>query len=671
MHGPNGNAATLRVDLRSQHDSMMPMLPSTVGFRAACLAVLIGLCAGSHSNGVEYHVAPSGDDAAAGTAAAPWRTLTHAAERAEAGDTVLVAAGVYAGPVRPARSGEEGRPIRFVASKDGRVEVSGARALTGWTRHEGNVWAAPISGKIDQVFVDRAIMTEARTPNSSGDPWRKNVLELERTADVITGAGLDQPEGHWVGATLWGLDARKQWVAQTTTVVASKPGELTVADKKAWWSAGKGFAILIGPLTLLDAPGEWAVQDEKLHLRLPGDGKPDDHLIEVVEQGFAFDLAERSHIEIEGFALRCASINFDKASHCIADGITAEYVSLQRNLKGGFNRDRGIEPGSEGLGIVLGGEHNILRNSHIAYGDGDGVSIFGKNNTVENCLIHDFDYSASDCAPVTMTGEGHVITRCTIYNGGRSILVHRKLTGGRITHNHLFNAGLICRDLGMTYTYQTDGKGTEIAWNRIHHNWAVRAGCVGIYLDDDSTGHRVHHNVVFQVNEAIAMNPPGSRRNLIINNTLLAFANSISMSTSRPQDMTGTIIRNNIFRGGVTPLAAMPNVTIDTNLERETDPKFVDAAQFDFRLSEGSPAIDAGVPVPDITAQVTGSAPDLGAHEFGVEPWETGCNLPAAREVKYPTEDLAPYRKSGWHPLNVVNRPPEPASPASAGADMP
>jgi hypothetical protein len=198
----------------------------------------------------------------------------------------------------------------------------------------------------------------------------------------------------------------------------------------------------------------------------------------------------------------------------------------------------------------------------------------------------------------------------------------------------------------MTYCYQTDGEGTQIAYNRIHHNFAPgNGGCVGIYLDDWSRNHVVHHNVVFQVNESIALNPPKSRGNRILNNTLSAFGRTISMSLKRPQDMTGTIIRNNIFRAEAMPVKHMPNVTIDTNLPPETDPLFV-AGRWDFRLQDTSPAIEAGQVLAPWTDGYVGEAPDLGAYEHGREPWTAGAGgagSPGLRDI-----DLRGRRKHEW-----------------------
>src|SRR5688500_1660733 len=56
----------------------------------------------------------AGNDDNAGTAAAPWRTLQHAANRVRAGDVITVRAGLYDG-FQLTTDGTEAAPIRFLA----------------------------------------------------------------------------------------------------------------------------------------------------------------------------------------------------------------------------------------------------------------------------------------------------------------------------------------------------------------------------------------------------------------------------------------------------------------------------------------------------------------------------------------------------------------------------
>ena len=255
-------------------------------------------------------------------------------------------------------------------------------------------------------------------------------------------------------------------------------------------------------------------------------------------------------------------------------------------------------------------------------------------------MVHDCNLSASDCAPLSVTGAGHAVTRCTMFNAGRSIIVHRYLTRGRIMHNHLYNAGLLSNDLGMTYTYHTDGDGTRIAYNLVHHNHGRAPGNVGIYLDDRSRNHVVDHNIVWQVSEAMAMNPPDSKGNLVLNNTLDGYNVSIGMSTRRPQDMTGSRIFNNIFCARIPK--ELPGAVVATNLTCDTSARFVNRPNADYMPCPDSPAVDAGVCVPPFTDGFAGAAPDLGALELGVERWQAGSRIPVSEWMLDPAWQVLP-----------------------------
>ncbi|MGY1773479.1 right-handed parallel beta-helix repeat-containing protein [Blastococcus sp. SYSU D00813] len=81
------------------------------------------------------HVAPTGDDAAAGTAAAPLRTVARALETAPDGATVVLAAGTYHERVTL----PEGRALTLQAAPGAEVWFDGTREVTGWVA-DGPVW---------------------------------------------------------------------------------------------------------------------------------------------------------------------------------------------------------------------------------------------------------------------------------------------------------------------------------------------------------------------------------------------------------------------------------------------------------------------------------------------------------------------------------------------------
>ena len=78
-----------------------------------------------------FVVAPNGNDAWAGSAAAPWRTLQKAADSVAEGATVLIRQGTYAGFILR-RSGTAGSPITFSAYPGEEPVIDGRNAVK-WT----------------------------------------------------------------------------------------------------------------------------------------------------------------------------------------------------------------------------------------------------------------------------------------------------------------------------------------------------------------------------------------------------------------------------------------------------------------------------------------------------------------------------------------------------------
>ncbi|MBQ0006097.1 MAG: DUF1565 domain-containing protein, partial [Alistipes sp.] len=102
---------------------------------------LICLCAGAS----EYHVSPTGSDAAAGNAQAPLKTINAAAQKAMPGDTVTVHTGIYREWVNPLFGGiDDSRRILYRAAEGELVEIKGSEPVSNWEKGNDGVWTAVI-----------------------------------------------------------------------------------------------------------------------------------------------------------------------------------------------------------------------------------------------------------------------------------------------------------------------------------------------------------------------------------------------------------------------------------------------------------------------------------------------------------------------------------------------
>ena len=592
-----------------------------------------------------YYVSPDGSDSNPGTLEKPFLSIQKAATVMVTGDTVFIRAGTYRETVRPASSGTAHEPITFEAFKDEVVIVSGADRIdkTSWVAHRSAVYRTPLLWTLgegrDQVFVDGRMMIEARWPNTSLDVSHPNnaISESGSFQEETRGQPLgsircpslpERPQDYWQGANIH-IALGPVWVQQTGSVHASKDHQLTFNFEKSndkLVPAARNPFYLSGKLGELDAPGEWYRDPDSatLYLWTPVGDSPALHHVEVKRRPYAFDLRSRSHIVVKGIRLFAATVITDHASERIVlDGLRARYLSHYTLVP-----RQPWKTGTEDTGVILMGRDNVLKNSRLAFSAGNGVTLLGQNNTVENCVIHDTNYTPTDAAGIFVGSPsiGHVVSRNTLYNSGRSGLVHRSLRGGKIIHNEIYNAGLQMRDVGLTYTFRTDGMGTEISHNLLHDNKAASLA-KGIYLDNGSSHHIVHHNVVWNVESALCLNSP-SHGNLIYNNTFIGNRKGLDVEAlpGEGKDLTLTEIKNNLFTGETDPT---PRALLEANLYWKNMSHFVDPARHNYQLRPTSPAIDAGVSIHPYTEGFAGTAPDIGAYEYGREPWTAGAHLPA------------------------------------------
>lgn len=225
------------------------------------------------------HVSPTGDDAAEGTAAAPFRTVQRAAEAAQPGDTVLVAPGVYRERVAPPRGGVAGQPIVFRSAERHRAVIKGSDEWRPrWRQETASIW----SGAVDPgLFTDTSHVDGA------------NPFEIP------------------LSSTPWGREGRPEHERHVRKEHGGVPG----ADPDLVYSLGQVFvdgALLRQAATRPEMeaqPGAWWYDrsDRRLCVHFTGDGlkpgTPDRRFVEIATRRRIFAPHERGlgHIEIDGF----------------------------------------------------------------------------------------------------------------------------------------------------------------------------------------------------------------------------------------------------------------------------------------------------------------------------------------------------------------------------------
>ena len=594
----------------------------------------------------EYWVAPSGDDANAGTLAKPFRTVGHAAGVMQPGDTCWLRGGVYRETVRPATSGEAGKPLRFVAYKSEVVTVSGADALEGaWTRHQGDIYKLATPLKFIQLFMDGRMLPEARWPNADAN-------DLMAYPRATAGVGTDQftladpklPPGDWNGAVmlLWN---GARWTSDMRRVTDYQPGksfryaeDFTHKDVDRY-NTGDPSApipgnpyILYGCLAAVNQPGEWFLDEATgtLYLQLaPGD-TPQKHHLAVKQRDLAFDLSKLSFVEVHGLDITGAALNMADSQDCLIEDCRLRYIQHIRE----WTKTKRLT-----LLNQVSGKNNVWRHCLLAYAASSAIRVTGEGNRMEDCIVHDVDYTGSGQGGVNFNAStGAVIAHCSLFRAGRDILAHHGSKRITIEYNDLYYGNMLNNDAGAIYSWGTDGQGSVIAYNWVHDQ--LGDSTCGIYLDNFCKNFHVHHNLVWNTSATGIRLNSDALNHVVANNTISGTQSPFGTFTyaAYTPTMKGTRILNNLVNAPLDPRD--PGTFVQGELGPELAHNIFGAVDRDGLPVKGSAAIDAGEEIAGITDGFRGKAPDVGAYEFGGPRWTAGADWKDPQAPPPPVRDL-------------------------------
>ena len=578
--------------------------------------MLVGLWwlgTGPAASATLYYVATNGSDTNSGTSTTePFQTISKAASIMVAGDTCEIFSGVYRETVTPASSGTAGAPITFAAYSGESPIISGANVLSAtWTPYSGSIYQAAVTNSFRQLFVDGAMMNEARWPNANVDQLlgapRSAATAGSTNGTYLTDTNL--PNLNLVGASINLIPGPTggAFAGDTRTIT-----NYDMANKVISWAGNVAYGLnagnpyyVYGTLPLLDVPTEWCLATNTLYLWTPSSASPAAHTIEYKARNTAFVLDNRSYINLTGLYIFAAGVTLNNSYNCVVDDCDMRYV--QHNTTADWYTTLPSQS-------VISGTNNVMENSTIMFSSQDGVQLDGTNNMVTNCFISQVAYYPGKyyASVNALSGQGQEIVHNSLIGSGRAIVYH-PATQVEIAYNNMSGGQALTQDGGATYDWHADGMGTAI-----HHNWVFNSD-VGIYLDQNCTNFQVYQNVlVGNTNSGLIMNSL-SVSNSVVNNTIMGSRLGIYSN----------------FTNVVTAGSQIVNNLSDAPLWHNSGISFLSNGWYpplgaDYVPVTGSGAINGGITNPPYTTGYTGTAPDVGAYWESMGKsnyWTPGANL--------------------------------------------
>jgi alpha-L-arabinofuranosidase len=339
--------------------------------KIASITALILTALATTLHATEFHVAITGKDANDGTQGAPFRTIQHAAELAQPGDTITVHAGTYRERITPPRGGEsDAKRVVYQAAAGEKVIITGSEPIKGWSKVTNDTWTVTMPNTFFGSFNPYAEKVHGDWFNPKGRDHHRGCVYLENEPrsearnreEVMNPAATSQ--------TLWFATVGDK----DTTLWAQFPGvnpneanvEINVRPTVFTPEKTNIDYLTVRGFDLRHAASNWAA---------PTSGQQG--LVTAYWcKGWIIENNEISHSRCSGIALGKYSDEYDnqRGNKDGYDGTIADALE-----SGGWTKEK------------IGG--HVVRNNHIHHCGQAGIvgSLGGAFSRVENNEIHDIN----------------------------------------------------------------------------------------------------------------------------------------------------------------------------------------------------------------------------------------------------------------------------------------
>ncbi|WP_425615890.1 right-handed parallel beta-helix repeat-containing protein [Anatilimnocola sp. NA78] len=579
----------------------------------------------------ELFVAVSGNDAAAGTAAAPLATI-HAAQARirewrkngaadptnvdntyritlQAGDYYLTQPIEFTAEDSPGASSQ----LLITAAEQGQVRLLGGRTINDWrplqdpsvarrlkadaarqvqvadlatdllaecgehcTRgHEHELHPAPL-----ELFYRGEPAPLARWPNQG---WATTRAVEQKPGTAKLAYNQASPRA-WQSTSdvwahgFWEADWSDAWQAVTASDLARGTLTIKTSDEVTKVRNNARFCVL-NVLEELDQPGEWYLDRTagKLYFWPPASLASNEVVVSTLDHLVSiYDCQNVTLRNLELSTVQVCAVEIARGS-----GVSIEHCKV-------------CNTGNLGVHIVEGTSNAVIDceltqtgEGAIRVSGGDRQTLEPAGHRVQGNDIHHYARTCFAGQPgVLVDGVGIEVRGNTIHHGPDSGIV---LQGNEhvVEHNEVYSVCLETSDSGAIYLgHDWTERGNVIKHNVVHHIGRFnRRDVMGVYLDDFASGTVVTHNVFFSAGRAVVIG--GGRDNRIEQNTILGGFAGVQVD-SRGQTWASSRVAN---RESLLHqrLAAVP---VAEGLYRDRYPQLLNLLSDDPAIAKGNRIAD-------------------------------------------------------------------------------
>lgn len=227
------------------------------------------LFCGIQASATDRYIALSGNDGAAGTIVAPWKTiakLNSSFITFVAGDRVFFNRGdSFYGAIRPTKSFASGNPLIIGAYGTGADPViTGFIDVVAWTNLGGNIWESTVPPSTltscNMVVVNGVNYAMGRFPNTG---W---LTYQSFTQTTLTSSSLNSATTNWTGAKV--VIRKNNWITEIDTVLSHSGSTLVHTFHGTTNGAVNYGFFLENDLRTLDVQNEWYYSSSSKKIRI-------------------------------------------------------------------------------------------------------------------------------------------------------------------------------------------------------------------------------------------------------------------------------------------------------------------------------------------------------------------------------------------------------------------